>query len=86
MGIFEIRTGGEKVWVAANTNIHALKIHEFMSEMNLCEFENEDEIIEVPENKWSKMFVTDEYGKQLYSFKDWMKKNTKPDIIAMTVR
>ena len=92
MKIYEIQYNcGEKEWIAANTIIEALKISSGFSDMDLVDFEYEDEIIIVPKEKWKDMYVTDpdcydenNEQRKLYSFQEWMDKNNKPDMIAMT--
>ena len=63
MKVFEIKfTKLEKSdFVAAETIIGALQEYCSTTEMDLIEFEKEDEIIEVPENKWKNIIIIDEF-------------------------
>lgn len=85
MKIFEINwvSQNETEWVAAHTNIQAIKILCNASELTINDFEDTDEIIEVPEEKWNKMFIINE-DNQKQTFQEWMNENTEPCIIAGT--
>ncbi len=81
MKIFEIRTG-EKEWVAAHTNIQALRLVYGMSEVNLGDYSDEDEIVEIPESEWPNHSVVYEDGEE--TFTDIMKRITEPEYLAAT--
>ena len=86
MKIFEIKWTkyDETEWVAADTNIEALKTYCEMTSMDLDDFDDADEIVELPKSKWGKYTVkTEDEGEM--TFKQWMKENSKPDIIAGTM-
>lgn len=87
MKIFEIiwTSQGEKEWVAADTNMHALKIYCDITDMSITDFECDDEIVELPKRKWGKYTVKDEDAEEPITFKQWMKEHTRPDIIAGTM-
>jgi hypothetical protein len=51
--------------------------------MDLSDFEDHDEIKEIHKSKWSKYHVKD--SEKEISFKQWMKENNRPDIIAGTM-
>lgn len=87
--IFEIRynTQTEKEWVAAHTNIEALKEYCSITSADLIDFDKSDEIVELPKDQWSKYTIRE----SLYSgasdvkkitFEEWMVGKTSPDIIA----
>lgn len=82
--VFEIRVGGEKEWVCAYTNIGAIKVHSAITDMDLVEYEDTDEVIEIPENKWPEMRIMGD-GDTLNTFEQYMKKAMKPDIIATSL-
>lgn len=86
MKIFEINweSQGEKEWVAAETNLHALKVYCRITDMSIDDFEDTDEIIEIPKNKWSKYKIKME-GDVEITFKQYMRANNTPDIIAGTM-
>lgn len=85
MRIFEFQINGEKEWVAANTIIEALQTHSSITGIDLAEYEDEDEIMEIPKDKWPDFKVTDAEGRfPAKTFEQWMKENTKPDLIATT--
>lgn len=82
MKIYEIRIQGEKVWVTGRTNIHAFCHYCSVTGEDLYDFEPIDEIIEIPEEKWSEFTITDS-GQ---TFEEWIKENDEyPDIIAVTM-
>lgn len=92
--IFELRWNSqdEKEWVAAHTNIEALKYYCFETMTDLAEMEDEDEIIEIPESEWEKFTVrnndydkTDPEDRQEETFAEFMKDITAPTIIAGTM-
>lgn len=91
LSIFEIRTDGEKEWVAARSLIHALQVYCSTTSIDLVEFEQEDEIAELPRDKWKEYKVknqeydeTDPDDWKEKTFEEVMNKNPIPDIIAGT--
>lgn len=91
--IFELRWTGEKEWVCAYTNIHALRVLCNITDIDLTDMNDTDEIIEVPKEKWSELYIKNmdfdelndpEDWKQM-SFEEYMKDKTLPDIIATTI-
>lgn len=58
--VFEIKHSkeDEEVWVAAYTNIHALSLYFSTCNMDMMDMEDEDEITQLPEEKWKEMVVT----------------------------
>jgi hypothetical protein len=87
MKIFEINweSQGEKEWIAADTNIEALKFYCRLTGMDIDDFDDEDSIIEIPKSKWTKYHVKEEDEEKSITFKRWMKENHTPDIIAGTM-
>lgn len=58
--IYEIRIAGEKDWVCADTAIEALKFYCGLTDMDIIEFEDEDDdIVELPREMWSKKYIID---------------------------
>lgn len=87
MKIFELRwtKQDEKEWIAADTNIEALKKYCSITGMDLSDFDELDEIIEIPESEWDKFSVREEDREEAITFRQWMKENKYPDIIAGTM-
>jgi hypothetical protein len=95
MKIFEIqwKSQDEKEWVAANTTIEALKVYCSITGMDLINFEDDDEIVEIPKEKWKEMTVFNwdydpenpEDNWKEKSFEQWMEEHSDPDIIAGTM-
>ena len=92
--IFEIRwtKQGEKEWVCARTNIEALQTYLLNCSMHIIELDAEDEIVEVPREKWSEYKVNnseyDENDPDDWSektFEEVMEDMKGPDIIAGTM-
>lgn len=50
---------GEKYWVAAHTVIEAMQIHSQITDTDLMEYDHEDDVIELPFEKWKYYKVTD---------------------------
>ena len=91
--IYEIQINGEKEWVCADTAIEALKTYNSITDITLTDFENNDDIIEVPKEKWSEMNIVDtdrEYNNEtgypaIMTFAEYMEKEAiSADIIATT--
>ena len=91
--IYEIQINGEKEWVCADTAIEALKAYSSITDITLTDFENDDDIAEVPKEKWSEMTIVDtegEYDEEKgfpiqMTFSEYMEKEaTSADIIATT--
>ena len=90
MKIYELQYhDGEKEWIAANTVIEALQVTTSISDMNISDYDEKTDIVEVPESEWENRIIFDvEYpeDKDLQrTFKQWMEDNSKPDIIASTI-
>lgn len=82
--VYEINVNGEKNWIAAYTNIHALKVHESITDMALIEFTEEDFIEEVPKEKWPYFKIKNEDG-GFWWLSDHMENLEKPELICSTV-
>lgn len=91
MKIFELRTEGEKEWMAANTVIEALQFYCNLTEKHIHDFDETDTIEELPKEKWSEYNVVnpdydpedpDDWVK--LTFEEWMKDIVEPDIVAGT--
>lgn len=86
MKIFEIRwRSGEKEWISAETNIHAIKQYCYITSFDVWDFEEADEIVELPKEEWSKYTVKNEDEEDILTFEEWMERNSSPDIIAGTM-
>jgi hypothetical protein len=84
MRIFEIAQGDELEWVAADTNVHALKIYSSITDQQLWDFEDDATITELPKDEWEAHYIRGEDGLPEKTFAQWMKENKTPDIIAGT--
>lgn len=92
--VFELKwnSQGEKEWVCAYTNIEALVTYFNITGASFVDLSGEDEIIEVPKDKWSEYFIVnsewdenDPEDWEKKSFADYMKDQTTPDVIASTI-
>lgn len=90
MKIFEIRfeKEQEKAWIYALTNIDAIKTYCYVSGTDLIDFDETDDIVELPKEKWSEFTVTDEENEDSkgVTFNQWIDENKDfgSDIIAVT--
>src|SRR5574341_879183 len=89
--IFELRWSkiGEKEWIAARTNIEALKYYFSITSTDMNDLDDEDEVIEVPKEKWGEMTIRNsDYNSNdpddwaTKTFEEYMKEQIHPDIIA----
>lgn len=85
MRIFEIAQGDDLQWVAADTNIHALKVFTSSTEQEIWEFDDSATITELPKDEWEAHCIRGEDGLPEKTFAQWMKENKRPDIIAGTL-
>lgn len=94
MKIFELQftRQDECEWISGRTAIEALKT--YLSNMgdDFSDLEDEDEITEVPKEKWSEMTVrntnydeTDPNSHEKITFEEWMKQNSGSACIAGTI-
>lgn len=84
--VFELRwTGQEKDWVCAHTNIEALKTYLNITGTDISDLEYEDEIVELPKEKWPGMTIRNSDKGDIKTFEEYMKTATTPDIIAGTM-
>ena len=82
----------ETEWIAAKSIIHALQVYSSITGTDLTDFESDDEITEVPREKWAELSVRnndydpeDPEDWQCKTFEEWMDGRTEPDIIAGTM-
>jgi hypothetical protein len=92
MNIYEIKSQGEREWICAHTIFEALKFYHSLNDLEISDFDDEDDIIIIPEDKWGEFNVIDpddldenEEAKVIHTFAERMKDQTVPDIIASTV-
>jgi len=83
--IFELAFDGEKTWIAARTIIEAIQTYCSVTGMDLVEFEGDEEITELPREKWTEHIIREDDQTPEQTFEDWMKENHNPDIIAGTM-
>lgn len=81
--IFEFRSGkSAKEWIAAKTVIKALQLYEDITGIEIWDWQEDSDIVELPKEKWEKYTVINSDDKM--TFKQWMELNTKPDFITAT--
>jgi len=88
MKIFELKWNkqDEKEWIAAHTNIEAIKTYLSITSTDICDLDDEDEISEVHKDQWGKMTITnDDSELEPQTFEEYMKDCKHPDIIAGTM-
>ena len=94
MKIYELRwtSQDEKEWVSGRTVIEALKTYFATTDTSIIDLDDEDEIVEVAKEEWSKMTVRNtEYDEndpddfEKMTFEEWMEQNQSSDIIAGTM-
>lgn len=90
MKIFEIRftQAQEKAWIYALTPIDAIKTYCSVTDTGLIDFDEDDDILELPKEKWDDFKVTndeDEDSKTI-TFSEWFEENKDlgSDVIAVT--
>lgn len=94
MNIYELSwtSQNEKEWISGRTNIEALKTYLATTGTDIIDLDDLDEIVEVPKENWSNMFViNNEFdpnnpnNKLEITFEEWMKENKTSEIIAGTM-
>lgn len=94
MKVFELRWNkqDEKEWIAAHTNIEAIKTYLSITSTDIEDLDDEDEIVEIPKREWGKMTIhnadydpSDPDDAEFKTFKEYMKDCKKPDLIAGTM-
>lgn len=91
MNIYEIQVGNEKDWICANTIFQVLKFYHSINDLEFYDFDDNDDIIIVPESEWKNHNIidienSDENGEYiiLQTFEEYMETAIVPDIIATT--
>lgn len=85
MNIYEFNISGEKFWICAKTTIEAIKVYSDHYDDDLSDFEDTDDILLLPADRWSTHHVTDEYGNLEQSFLEYMQAAKEPGVIASTL-
>lgn len=87
MRIFEIQwtNAGEKSWVSAETNIHALLTYISATGVDITDLNDNDLIVELQKEQWGQHWISDENGLPEKTFEEWMKENNDADIICETM-
>lgn len=94
MKIFELRWTdiGEKEWIAAHTNIQAIKEYCSITSTDLFELDDVDEVIELPESDWDILIVrnldydsSDSDDWEEKTFRQFIEGLTSPTLIAGTM-
>lgn len=57
--IYQININGEKEWIAADTAIEALKFYHGLTDVDLTDFEDDDDIFELPKSEWPNHNILD---------------------------
>lgn len=85
MKIYALRVNGEIEWIAANTVIEALQNYITITGIELTDFELDDDIKEVPKEKWSQLKVMcyDRQSQSEQTFAEVIRHMKSPDIIAI---
>lgn len=85
MKIFEIQTGGEKEWIYAISTIQALREYCEITGTYLCDFEDDAEIIEIPESKWDELKISfPDEEKEAITFREYVKDTEAPHFMCST--
>lgn len=94
MKVFELRWNAqdEKEWIAAHTNIGAIKTYLSITSTDITDLDDEDEIVEIPKEEWSKITIRNsEYDKtdpddfETQTVEEYMKDCKSPNLIAGTM-
>lgn len=92
--VFELtwKSQDEKEWIAAHTNIEAIKTYLSITHTDITDLDDEDEIVEIPKEEWSKITIRNsEYNKtdpgvfETKTVEEYMKDCKSPDLIAGTM-
>jgi len=79
-------TQGETEWIYANTIFEALKYYHSINDMEIDDYDDEDDINIVPEGEWDDMIITNPDGEEDTTFANFMKgKSTGAGFVASTV-
>ena len=76
---------GERDWVAAETNIKAIRIATSVMGYGLCDIEGDD-IKEIPRDSWKDLMLEDDYGDPLETFEAYISRMESADVVASTMR
>ena len=94
MNLYQITwtSQGEKEWIAAPSLIGAIKAYCELASFDISDFDDEDEIVEIPKDDWGKMDVANtEYDendpddKETFAVDELMKDCHEPMLIAGTM-
>lgn len=87
MKIFEFRwtSQDEKEWVSGRTIVEALKTYKSVTGTDIEEMEDDDDIVEIPREKWGEYTVNEVDNDRIITFEQWMEENKSSDIIAGTM-
>jgi len=92
--IFELRyADNERDWISANTVIEAIQFNCEINGDGIFDLDSEDDIIELPEEKWDEMNVlnteydeTDPDDWEKMTFRQWMTEHNEVGLIASTLQ
>lgn len=84
MKAYEFQISGEEEIISANTLIEALKFYKDLTGLGLDDFANEDDIYELPREKWKDYKLKHEGG-AMSNVEAEMKAMPSPSLICSTV-
>ena len=72
MNIYNFKIADRDEYVAANSIFEAIKHYNTITDLEISDFENTDDIILIPEAEWDDYYITDEYGNLQETFAKYM--------------
>lgn len=84
MRVFRIDKASNHEYICGNTLIHALQVYCDEMDVSLREFCDTDDIVEIPEEKWSEIsFLHDDDGE--ITIEQYMDQNIYPGLICENI-
>lgn len=85
MRLFQLNSKSEKYFIAAHTIVEAIQLFCSLQSTTILEMDHEDDIIEVPREKWDEMTIKDPEGEEeSITFLQYMENLDIPEMIATT--
>lgn len=91
LSIFDIEHDGETDTICAKTNINALQTLSILTDIDLVQFDEKDEVIEVPKDQWSIRRIRfhedgdDDKPEFFVSFEEYMATATGPEFMCSSL-
>ncbi len=83
MNIYEFQMNGEKDWICAKTIIEALKLYKILTSIEIDNFEDDDDIVLIPQTEWHEYHIVDSKGiLDDITFEEYMQTAEKTHMIA----